>query len=81
MQKYSVIQHLIENILSLLCIGEIAIREIVWEFIEGSQPAPNWLKDHKGCKLEHEDILYDQKIIVALSETDRLMKEIDKIDI
>ena len=32
-------------------------------------------------KLEFEDILHYQKIIVALFETDRLMKEIDKIEI
>jgi len=30
---------------------------------------------------EFDDILHYQKIIVALSETDRLMKEIDKIEI
>jgi hypothetical protein len=29
--------------------------------------------------LEFEDILHYQKIIVALSETNRLMKEIDKV--
>jgi len=31
--------------------------------------------------LEFDDILHYQKIIVALTETDRLMKEIDKIEI
>jgi len=37
---------------------------------------------HLKCRtLEFEDILYYQKTIVALSETDRLMKEIDKIEI
>jgi len=39
-----------------------------------------WLKDRKGRELQIEDILHYQKIIVALSETDRLMKEIDEID-
>ncbi|MDP3360386.1 MAG: type ISP restriction/modification enzyme [Lutibacter sp.] len=53
-----------------------------WEFyIGGYQPAQKWLKDRKNRKLEFEDILHYQKIIVALSETDRLMKEIDKIEI
>ena len=53
-----------------------------WEFyIGGYQPAQKWLKDRKGRTLEFEDILHYQKIIVALSETDRLMKEIDKIEI
>ena len=53
-----------------------------WNFyIGGYQPAQKWLKDRKGRKLEVEDILHYQKIIVALSETDRIMKEIDKIEI
>lgn len=52
-----------------------------WEFyIGGYQPAQKWLKDRKGRTLNFEDILHYQKIIVALSETNRLMKEIDKID-
>jgi hypothetical protein len=53
---------------------------IAWEFyIGGYQPAQKWLKDRKGRELSFEDILHYQKIIVALTETDRLMKEIDKI--
>ena len=53
-----------------------------WEFyIGGYQPAQKWLKDRRGRTLEFDDILHYQKIIVALSETDRLMKEIDKIKI
>ncbi len=53
-----------------------------WEFlIGGYQPAQKWLKDRKERKLEFDDILHYQKIIVAISETDRLMKEIDKIDL
>lgn len=53
---------------------------IAWEFyIGGYQPAQKWLKDHVGRQLEFDDILHYQKIIVVLSETDRLMKEIDKI--
>ncbi|MBM5782021.1 MAG: hypothetical protein FJ368_01190 [Pelagibacterales bacterium] len=56
------------------------VPQVAWEFyIGGYQPAQKWLKDRKGRKLEFDDILYYQKIIVALSETDRLMKEIDKI--
>jgi predicted helicase len=55
---------------------------IAWEFyIGGYQPAQKWLKDRKGRTLAFEDILHYQKIIVALTETDRLMKEIDKIEI
>ncbi len=53
-----------------------------WEFyIGGYQPAQKWLKDRKERTLEFDDILHYQKIIVALSETDRLMKEIDKVKI
>ena len=56
------------------------VPEVAWNFyIGGYQPAQKWLKDRKDRKLEFEDILHYQKIIVALSETDRLMKEIDEI--
>ena len=37
------------------------------------------LKDRKGRTLTNSDIEHYQKIIVALSETHRLMKEIDKV--
>lgn len=58
------------------------VPEVAWNFyIGGYQPAQKWLKDRKDRKLEFEEILHYQKIIVALSETDRLMKEIDKIEI
>jgi predicted helicase len=58
------------------------VPEVAWNFyIGGYQPAQKWLKDRKDRKLEFDDILHYQKIIVALSETDRLMKEIDAIGI
>ena len=58
------------------------VPEVAWDFyIGGYQPAQKWLKDRKDRKLEFDDILHYQKIIVALSETDRLMKEIDTIEI
>lgn len=51
-----------------------------WEFyIGGYQPAQKWLKDRKGRKLSSDDIEHYQKIIVALTETDRIMKEVDKV--
>lgn len=54
------------------------VPEIAWEFyIGGYQPAQKWLKDRNGRELSYEDIRHYQKIIVALSETDRLMGEID----
>jgi len=59
-----------------------SVPESVWNFyIGGYQPAQKWLKDRKGEELNFEDILHYQKMIVALSETDRIMKEIDKIEI
>ena len=58
------------------------VSEIAWNFyIGGYQPAQKWLKDRKDGNLEFEDILHYQKIIVALVETDRIMKEIDRIEI
>ncbi|MDQ3800334.1 MAG: DNA methyltransferase [Acidobacteriota bacterium] len=55
---------------------------IAWEFyIGGYQPAQKWLKDRFGRELSFEDIRHYQKIIVALTETDRIMKEIDQIEI
>ena len=58
------------------------VPEIAWSFyIGGYQPAQKWLKDRKGRTLEFEDILHYQKIIVPLSETDRLMKQIDLVEI
>ena len=58
------------------------VPEVAWNFyIGGYQPAQKWLKDRKERMLEFDDILHYQKIIVALTETDRLMKEIDNIEI
>jgi len=58
------------------------VPQTAWVFyIGGYQPAQKWLKDRKGRKLEFDDVLHYQKIIVALSETDRLMKEINEIEI
>jgi len=58
------------------------VPEVAWNFyIGGYQPAQKWLKDRKGRELGYEDILHYQKIIVALSETNRIMKEIEKIEI
>ncbi|MBN1186878.1 MAG: N-6 DNA methylase [Bacteroidales bacterium] len=56
------------------------VPQIAWEFyIGGYQPAQKWLKDRKGIVLSYDDIIHYQKIIVALSESDRIMKEIDLI--
>jgi predicted helicase len=58
------------------------VPQVAWDFyIGGYQPAQKWLKDRKDSILEFADIQHYQKIIVALSETNRIMSEIDKIDI
>jgi predicted helicase len=58
------------------------VPEAAWNFyIGGYQPAQKWLKDRKERELSFEDVLHYQKMIVALFETDRIMKEIDKIEI
>ncbi|MDP2078298.1 MAG: type ISP restriction/modification enzyme [Sulfuricurvum sp.] len=55
-----------------------SVPETAWNFyIGGYQPAQKWLKDRRERTLGFEDILHYQKIIVALSETDRIMKEIE----
>jgi len=56
------------------------VPDLAWNFyIGGYQPAQKWLKDRKGRILEYDDILHYQKIIVALTETARLMEEIDLV--
>lgn len=55
------------------------VPQIAWEFyIGGYQPAQKWLKDRRGRELNFDDILHYQKVIVALTETARIMKEIDE---
>jgi predicted helicase len=61
-------------------IGFKGVREDVWNFhIGGYQVCEKWLKDRKGRTLSKDDISHYQKIIVALSETIRLMKAIDEV--
>jgi predicted helicase len=56
------------------------VPELAWNFyIGGYQPAQKWLKDRRDRKLTYEEIEHYQKIIVALVNTDRLMKEIEGI--
>lgn len=56
------------------------VPEIAWNFyIGGYQPAQKWLKDRKGRTLLNADLEHYQKIIVALTETARIMKEIDQV--
>jgi len=54
------------------------VSEVAWNFyIGGYQPAQKWLKDRKGRALMNNDIEHYQKIITALVETDKVMKEIN----
>ena len=59
-----------------------SVPELAWNFyIGGYQPAQKWLKDRKGRILDFEDIMYYQRIIKALTETERVMGEIDGVGI
>ena len=60
--------------------GFQGVPEEVWDFqIGGYQVCHKWLKDRKGRTLSDEDIAHYQKIVVALSETIRIMAEIDEV--
>ncbi|PJA28863.1 MAG: hypothetical protein CO189_03855, partial [candidate division Zixibacteria bacterium CG_4_9_14_3_um_filter_46_8] len=51
----------------------------VWEFhIGGYQVCQKWLKDRKGRTLSYDDQTHYQYIVSALSETIRIMSEIDQ---
>jgi predicted helicase len=67
-------------------IGFLGVPEAVWNFHIGSyQVCEKWLKDRgpkkgkPGRILTEEDINHYQKIVVALNETIRIMKEIDEV--
>jgi predicted helicase len=50
-----------------------------WEFrVGGYQVLDKWLKDRKGRALTAADIRHYQRIVVALTDTQRLMREIDE---
>lgn len=56
------------------------VPEAAWNFyIGGYQPAQKWLKDRKDRKLTPDDLSHYQRIILALTETGRVMAEIDQI--
>jgi hypothetical protein len=60
--------------------GFRGVSEAVWSFYMGGYPVcEKWLKDRKGRTLSKDDIADYHKIVVALSETIRLMAEIDKV--
>jgi Type ISP C-terminal specificity domain len=56
------------------------VPEHVWNWRVGAyRVCEKWLKDRKGQGLSADDIAHYQKIVVALTETIRLMKEIDEV--
>jgi predicted helicase len=60
--------------------GFRGVPEAVWNFhIGGYQVCQKWLKDRKGRTLSKDDIAHYHKIVIALNETIRLMKEIDEV--
>ena len=51
----------------------------LWEFrIGGYQPLDKWLKDRRGRTLSFDDLDHYKRIAAALSETMRLMAEVDE---
>ncbi len=60
--------------------GFRGVCEEVWAFhVGGYQVCNKWLKDLKGRRLSDQDIANYQKIVVALSETIRIMAAIDEV--
>lgn len=54
----------------------------IWEFyVGGYQPAQKWLKDRRERVLNDEEIHHYQQMVVSISETVRLMEQINKITI
>ena len=55
------------------------VPQAIWDFhIGGYQVLDKWLKDRRGRELSFQDLRHDQQIVVALSETDRMMGAIDE---
>ena len=51
-----------------------------WELSGGGYfPAQKWLKDRKRSELTFDEIMDYQRVIVALTETVRVMDEIDEV--
>jgi len=60
--------------------GFRGVGDDVWNFhIGGYQVCERWLKDRRGRTLSKDDITHYQKVAVAITETIRLMKEIDEV--
>lgn len=56
------------------------VSETVWNFyIGGYQPAQKWLKDRQGRRLDYEEVIHYQRIILALHHTERIMQALDDL--
>jgi predicted helicase len=54
------------------------VQQEVWDLQVGAyQPAQQWLKDRRGVRLDTEEVMHYQEIIVVLSRTIELMSRID----
>ena len=54
------------------------IPETAWNFyIGGYQPLQKYLKDRKNKNLTAQEIMHYQRIVVALLETAKIMKELE----
>lgn len=61
-------------------VGFRGVPEEVWKFrIGGYQVCEKWLKDRRGRTLTAEDITHYHRIVIALHETIRIMREIDGV--
>jgi predicted helicase len=60
--------------------GFHGVPEAVWNFhIGGYQVCEKWLKDRKGRRLTDDDVAHYQKIVIALSNTIRVMQDVDEV--
>ena len=58
------------------------VPEDTWNFyIGGYQPAQKWLKDRRDRTLTFDDIRHYQRMIVALTETGKVMLDVDKVGV
>ena len=61
-------------------VGFRGVPEEVWNFhIGGYQVCEKWLKDRKDRTLTADDITHYHRIVIALHETIRIMREIDEV--
>lgn len=61
-------------------VGFRGVPEEVWNFhIGGYQVCEKWLKDRRGRTLTADDIRHYHRIVIALHETIRIMREIDEV--